>query len=178
MSAAWITAPMAAYAAGKPFCKKAYTPTEEETQFLEQLACETWEFFKTYCTPQEHGLPPDNVQILPATGVAHRTSPTNIGLMATAICTARRMGFVTLGQKCSARLEAMFNALEHMEQWRGHFLNWYDTRTLAPLKTPVCLCRGQRQSSGIPTDLRQDRRGWRSGRPSSPPGRPRVSTIR
>ena len=133
VAAAWITAPVAAYAAGKPFCKKVYTPTEEEKQFLEQLACETWEFFKTYCTPQEHGLPPDNVQILPATGVAHRTSPTNIGLMATVICTARRMGFVTLSEMLS-RLEAMFNALDHMEQWRGHFLNWYDTSTLSPLK--------------------------------------------
>jgi cyclic beta-1,2-glucan synthetase len=133
VAAAWITAPMVAYRVGLSYREKAYTPTAEEKQFLGQLASETWEFFKTYCTPQEHGLPPDNVQIMPATGVAHRTSPTNIGLMACVICAARRMGFVTFGEMLS-RLEAMFNALDHLERWKGHFLNWYDTRTLAPLK--------------------------------------------
>lgn len=133
VAAAWIAAPMIAYRTGRAYRKRVYVPTEEEKQFLGRLTCETWEFFKTYCTPQEHGLPPDNVQILPATGVAHRTSPTNIGLMACVICAARRMGYVTLGEMLS-RLEVMFNSLDHMERWKGHFLNWYDTCTLAPLK--------------------------------------------
>ena len=31
------------------------------------------------------------------------------------------------------RVSQTFDSLDHLEQYRGHFLNWYDTRTLKPL---------------------------------------------
>ena len=48
--------------------------------FLRQVARRTWYFFETFVGPKENWLPPDNFQEHPVATVAHRTSPTNMGL--------------------------------------------------------------------------------------------------
>jgi cyclic beta-1,2-glucan synthetase len=64
--------------------------------------------------------------------IAHRTSPTNIGLYLLSIAAAREFGWIgTLD--AVERLEATFASLEKLERFRGHFFNWYDTHDLRPL---------------------------------------------
>jgi cyclic beta-1,2-glucan synthetase len=65
--------------------------------------------------------------------VAHTTSPTNIGLLLTSTLAAYDLGYLDpLG--LATRLTATMDNLEGLERYRGHFLNWYDTLTLQPLK--------------------------------------------
>ena len=78
-------------------------------------------------------LPPDNFQDDPAPAVAHRTSPTNIGLYLLSVVCARDFGWIGTGQAID-RLEATLATMGRMQRVRGHFYNWYDTRDLRPLE--------------------------------------------
>ena len=62
----------------------------------------------------------------------HRTSPTNIGLALLANLAARDFGYLSLGRLIQ-RTEATSPPCFALERHRGHFYNWYDTRTLKPL---------------------------------------------
>jgi len=80
----------------------------------------------------DHFLPPDNFQEDPKGVVAHRTSPTNIGLFLLSILAARDFGW--LGTRDAVeRWEATLQTMVQMERFRGHFYNWYSTRDLRPL---------------------------------------------
>ena len=61
---------------------------------LRLTARRTWRFFETFVGPEDHGLPPDNFQDDPSPVVAHRTSPTNIGMYLLATVTARDFGWI------------------------------------------------------------------------------------
>lgn len=100
--------------------------------YLEGIARSTWRFFERCVGPDDHHLPPDNLQTLPHEMLAHRTSPTNIGLYLLAAACARRFGWIDDAQLL-ARLEATLATLARLQRHRGHFLNWYDTQSLAPL---------------------------------------------
>lgn len=106
--------------------------SEENQAELRLWARKIWAFFEEYVTPEENWLPPDNVQIDPPKGIAHRTSPTNIGLAMLANRVARDGGYLTLRDTLT-RLRGSLNTLEQLDQWNGHFYNWYDTLTLHPL---------------------------------------------
>ena len=77
-------------------------------------------------------LPPDNFQEDPAPVIATRTSPTNLGLYLLSVVSARDFGWLGL-HETTQRLEATLHSMDRLERFRGHFLNWYDTRSLAPL---------------------------------------------
>ena len=83
-------------------------------------------------TGQENWLPPDNFQEEPFTGVATRTSPTNIGLALLANLAGRDLGYLSVGRLLQ-RTEATLATMQKLERYRGHFYNWYETRTLQPL---------------------------------------------
>ena len=51
-----------------------------DAQALRLTARRTWRFFETFVTAADHMLPPDNFQEDPVPVLAHRTSPTNLGL--------------------------------------------------------------------------------------------------
>ena len=81
--------------------------------------------------PEDHWLPPDHFQETPRL-TAHRTSPTNIGLLLTSTLAAYDLGYT--GQlDFITRLQATFDTLDQLEHYRGHLLNWYDTESLAAL---------------------------------------------
>ena len=101
-------------------------------KFLRRLARKTWGFFETYVNAEENWLPPDNVQQKSGVVIAHRTSPTNMGLALLADLTAHDFGYQTGGQFVARTTNAL-RAMQSLERHRGHFFNWYDTRTLAPL---------------------------------------------
>ncbi len=99
--------------------------------FLRGLALETWWFFRDYGGAEHGWLVPDNVQVEPAL-VAHRTSPTNIGLLLNARLAALELGYLTVPEAVAGS-RATLEAIERLERSHGHLLNWYDTRTGAPL---------------------------------------------
>src|SRR5438477_6777173 len=100
---------------------------------LRELARKTWRFFDTFVTAQDNWLPPDNYQEDPRGVVAHRTSPTNIGLYLLSVVSARDLGFINASQALD-RLENTLTTLSLMERRSGHILNWYDTTNLRPLE--------------------------------------------
>jgi len=98
-----------------------------DARALRLIARRTWRFFSTFVGPEDHALPPDNFQETPSPVVAHRTSPTNIGLYLLSTVAARDFGWVgTLD--VVERLEATLETLHALERFRGHFYNWYDTK--------------------------------------------------
>jgi cyclic beta-1,2-glucan synthetase len=105
----------------------------EDARALRSVARRTWRFFETFVTPADHMLPPDNFQEDPVQVVAHRTSPTNLGLYLLSVVAAHDFGWLgTL--ECAERLEATRAGLGGPERFRGHFYNWYDTREGRPLE--------------------------------------------
>ena len=105
----------------------------EERAFLRRLARRTWLYFETFVGPEDNWLPPDNFQEEPHTEIAHRTSPTNVGMMFLSSLTAWDLGYVSSAD-LAARIRNGLDTLDRLERYRGHFLNWYDTRLLDPLE--------------------------------------------
>ena len=104
----------------------------EHRASLRRVARRTWRFFDAFVGADDNWLPPDNYQQEPRGVIAHRTSPTNIGLYLLACLAARDLGYVTL-RELVARVDATLDAIARLRTHRGHLLNWYDTRTLEPL---------------------------------------------
>ena len=107
--------------------------TADEVGALRLTARRTWRFFETFVGPDDHGLPPDNFQDDPEPVVAHRTSPTNIGMYLLATVTARDFGWIGTLEMVE-RLEATLATIGGLERFRGHLYNWYDTRDLQRLE--------------------------------------------
>lgn len=132
----WLLSPLVAtWASRAPVVAPQAVLSSQETQALRLIARRTWRFFETFVTPVDNMLPPDNFQEDPKPVVAHRTSPTNIGLYLLSTVAARDFGWAGSIDSLS-RLEATFAALDKMQRYRGHFFNWYETRNLQAL-TPA-----------------------------------------
>lgn len=99
---------------------------------LRSIARQTWHFFQRFINEEDNFLPPDNFQEDPAPLVAHRTSPTNIGLLFLANVAANDFGYLGLADLLT-RTEKTLETTQKLEKFHGHLLNWYDTQTLAPL---------------------------------------------
>jgi cyclic beta-1,2-glucan synthetase len=104
-----------------------------DAQALRLISRRTWHFFEVFVSQGDHALPPDNFQETPKQVIAHRTSPTNIGLYLLSTVCARDFGWLGTLETVE-RLEATLAALSQMELFRGHFYNWYDTCDLHPLE--------------------------------------------
>jgi cyclic beta-1,2-glucan synthetase len=128
----WCLAPELAIRWSRPLERPEAPTTPDEDLALRRLARRTWFFFATFVGPDDQWLPPDNVQEDPPTGVAHRTSPTNVGAMLLSTLSAWDLGYLGPSD-LRVRVRATLETLGRMERYRGHLLNWYDTRTLEPL---------------------------------------------
>ena len=129
----WAGAPLLTWWASRPQPAGAQTPLPAQRQAsLERIARDSWRFFERCVGPEDRHLPPDNLQTAPNDMVAHRTSPTNIGLYLLSAACAREFGWIG-SQDLLQRLEATLATLDTLERHRGHFLNWYDTQTGAAL---------------------------------------------
>jgi cyclic beta-1,2-glucan synthetase len=104
-----------------------------DARALRLISRRTWHFFEVFVSHEEHSLPPDNFQETPKPVIAHRTSPTNIGLYLLSTVCARDFGWLGTLETVE-RLEATLASLDQMELFRGHFYNWYDTSDLHPLE--------------------------------------------
>ncbi|PUB12428.1 GH36-type glycosyl hydrolase domain-containing protein [Yoonia sediminilitoris] len=129
----WLIAPELSVWSARARFFRAQTLTDGQRAYLKRAARQTWHFFETFAGPEENWLPPDNYQFGHVDEVAHRTSPTNIGMFLVSALAAKDMGFVTTSDFL-ARSRHTLHTLTRMEHYRGHILNWYDTRTLEPLE--------------------------------------------
>ena len=129
---AWLVAPLIAWWLSRPLKPAITRLSGADRDLVALIARTTWRWFETFVTESEHWLPPDNVQEQPVALIAHRTSPTNIGMALLADLAANDLGYLptnTLIERCGRTLDT----LERLERHRGHFFNWYDTHTLLPL---------------------------------------------
>ncbi|CAN5167090.1 hypothetical protein BH11PSE11_BH11PSE11_18230 [soil metagenome] len=129
---AWIVAPAIAWWISRPLEHNEEKLSTDQTEYLYRIARKTWAFFETYVGPDDHWLPPDNYQEQPVAVLARRTSPTNIGLSLLSGMTACDFGYIVPGQLIERTANTM-RTMAKLERHRGHFYNWYDTSTLAPL---------------------------------------------
>ena len=128
----WMVSPAIAWWLGKPPAHVVFVPTDEELCFLRALARRTWAFFDHHVGPQDNWLPPDNMQEEPTLVVAHRTSPTNMGMSLLAHLAAYDFGYLSAGRLLE-RLDQSLTVMNRLERYRDHFYNWYDTQTLQML---------------------------------------------
>lgn len=131
--APWILAPEITRLIEMPRQKRKRTADAIDIPYLRELARRTWLYFETFAGPADNWLPPDNYQGPPHEEIAHRTSPTNIGMLLLSTAAAWDMGFV--GRiELAARTRNVLDSLGRLERYRGHFLNWYETHHLRPLE--------------------------------------------
>ena len=100
---------------------------------LRLIARRTWRFFETFVTAEDNMLAPDNFQEDPKPVLAHRTSPTNLGLYLLSAIAAHDFGWIGTHETVE-RMEATLATMSRLELFRGHFYNWYETRDLRPLE--------------------------------------------
>jgi cyclic beta-1,2-glucan synthetase len=132
--ALWLLSPAVARWVSRPAATR---PPEQldagERQTILAAARRSWRFFETFVTAEDNALPPDNFQDDPRPVVAHRTSPTNMGVYLLSTVAARDLGFIGTLDAVD-RLSATLATISDLERYRGHLYNWYDTRTLKPLE--------------------------------------------
>ncbi len=128
----WLISPAFAWWLSQPLVRREARLMQEQIMFLRKLARKTWAFFETFVGAEDHWLPPDNYQEYRGAAVAHRTSPTNIGMVLLANLTAYDFGYIPAG-KLIERSANTLRTMEGLERYRGHFYNWYDTLSLQPL---------------------------------------------
>jgi len=130
--ALWFVAPAIACVLGRPAPRARALVSAADRRYLLEVARRTWRYFEHNVGPEHHFLPPDNVQEAPHL-VAARTSPTNVGMGLLSTLAAHDLDLISTEQLLE-RLEATLSTVESLERHQGHLLNWYDTRTLAPLQ--------------------------------------------
>jgi cyclic beta-1,2-glucan synthetase len=128
----WFLSPVLSWWLSRPIERVTHQLSGEQTLFLHVLARRTWNFFENFVGAEDNWLPPDNMQEHPSAVVAHRTSPTNMGMALLANLTAWDFGYIA-GAELLRRTSDTLDTMGKMEQYRGHWYNWYDTRTLEPL---------------------------------------------
>lgn len=129
----WLGAPWLGFYVSKKAEEPEKKLNQEELNILRRLARRTWAYYEDFAGEENNFLPPDNFQLNPESGLALRTSPTNIGFALLAALSARDFGYVTT-TSLSRRIKDTITTISKMETWKGHLFNWYHTETLEPLR--------------------------------------------
>ena len=129
----WTLAPAVAYWLSLPVGERVRPLSDRERTMLRRTARKTWRYFDTFVTEADGWLVPDNYQEAgDAPRLARRTSPTNIGMGLLSLMAAHDLGYIST-RDLVRRIAATVVTLEGLERHNGHFLNWYDTASRAPL---------------------------------------------
>jgi cyclic beta-1,2-glucan synthetase len=115
-----------------PYNSAELSASGDDVAELRLVARRTWRYFEDHVTALDRELPPDNFQEHPAPVVAHRTSPTNIGLYLLSVVAARDFGWIGTSEALE-RMERTMDSVDALEHLDGHLFNWYDTTTGEPL---------------------------------------------
>jgi cyclic beta-1,2-glucan synthetase len=128
----WFLGPAFIWRLDKPGSEQPPNLDRDERAFLHRMARKTWGYFEQFVTLEDNWLPPDNFQVLEGGVIAHRTSPTNIGLALLSNLSAYDFGYLSSSGLLD-RCEHSFESIHQLERYKGHFYNWYDTLSLSPL---------------------------------------------
>ncbi|WP_418223252.1 GH36-type glycosyl hydrolase domain-containing protein [Clostridium isatidis] len=128
----WLAAPaLACYISKEKVYIKERLEIEDE-EFLRENARRIWAYYEDFVNEENNYLAPDNYQEKPYKGVAYRTSPTNIGMGLISNVVAYDFGYISMGELIY-RLEVILDNIKDLEKYKGHLLNWYETKTKKPL---------------------------------------------
>ncbi|MFA6292015.1 MAG: hypothetical protein WC637_09555, partial [Victivallales bacterium] len=130
---AWMLAPTVAWFISRPARIFRVNLDAGRKVFLRKIARRTWRYFEEFVGPENNWLPPDNVQEAPQYQIAERTSPTNIGMCLLSTMAARDFGYISTGIFIK-RIQETFKTMLQMERFRGHFFNWYETKSLRTMR--------------------------------------------
>ena len=112
---------------------KPLTPARKAA--LSRFAFDMFSYYTGFVTAEDNFLPPDNYQTQPVKALAHRTSPTNIGLYLVSLLAASDFGIIS-SDELKKRLCDTLSTVEKLPVKHGHLYNWYDTRTLEIIGKP------------------------------------------
>ena len=124
----WVCSPYFAYNISKNIEHKQEEIGEEDKNYLRTIARRTYAYYEDFSNEENNYLAPDNYQESPFKGVAYRTSPTNIGMGLMSHVIAYDMGYITLFDLVDKIDITLYN-MRDLEKVKGHYLNWYDTRS-------------------------------------------------
>ena len=127
-----LCAPIAAVCLDKTVSMPKNRISEKDKGFLLIEAGKHWHFFEDYVTEGESFLPPDNVQYTPVYRIAHRTSPTNIGMYLLSCVSAAELSIIDK-ERAITYITRTTKTVEKLEKYEGNLYNWYNTETLEPL---------------------------------------------
>ncbi|MBQ7847395.1 MAG: hypothetical protein IJ344_03825 [Clostridia bacterium] len=130
----FVIYPLVAFFLSRPYKKQNKLSAQQKEQMI-SYAKDSFSYFERFVTQQDHYLPPDNYQELPAPRLARRTSPTNIALYLTSCLAMADLG-ARSEEEMAARIDNTVNTLIALPKYKGHLYNWYDTKTLDLLGTP------------------------------------------
>lgn len=128
----WVLSDRVAAYLSAPLVVEPEEISEEDRQTLREQACRTWFFFERFVGPEDNWLPPDHFQEVPRGVIAHRTSPTNIGMLFMVYAGVYQLGYVG-PIRLITRLTYAHDSMRRMKTFNGHLYNWYDTQSLQPL---------------------------------------------
>ncbi|MDD2377898.1 MAG: glucoamylase family protein [Bacilli bacterium] len=125
----FILGPVITYFLSKDLILNKNKINSEDTEFLNDLAEKTWNFFKDNLTPENNYLIPDNYQENRDVKADVKTSPTNIGLSLVSIISAAELNFIT-NKEAIRLLKEVITTIRKLDKWHGHLYNWYNIETL------------------------------------------------
>lgn len=129
----WFISPIIAYYISREKPRKIVNISSENNYFLRRICRKTWAYFEDFVDEKSNFLAPDNYQEEYNKGVAYRTSPTNMGMGLTSNIVAYDFGFIGI-EEFAERINKVLSEMESLPMYRGHFYNWYDTKTKEPLR--------------------------------------------
>lgn len=128
----WFLSPFIAFIISKEKKEHQNYITDDEKAIIRRIGRRTWAYFEDFVSDETNHLGVDNFQEWPPNGIAHRTSPTNMGMALISNIVALDMGYIGVSRALS-RLENSINSMNSLEKYKGHFYNWYDTNSMKPL---------------------------------------------
>lgn len=129
-----LLGPMFSYLLGKDhLLGRKKTLNKEQNEKVIEIGRKTWNFFDTLMTKTNNYLPTDNFQSDRRNKIVNRTSSTNIGFGILAIIDAYDLKYITYEQMVE-KLTNIYFSIDKLEKWNGHLYNWYNIKTLEPLR--------------------------------------------
>ena len=158
----WFASPEIARLISRKRQRVAETLRPEDRLYLRLIARRTWLYFETFAGPDDNWLPPDNYQASPHEEIAHRSSPTNVGMLFLSALTAWDLGHIGLRDLVRADDRRAGHARSAGELCRPHaqLVRHEDTQVA---RAALCLDGRQRQSGGQPADAPRRLHGGREG---------------
>ncbi len=129
----WASSPVIVKMLNAPRSRVRSKILPSDQKYLHEIGWKTWSYFNQFMNSEHNYLIPDNIQLEPSRVIAERTSPTNISLAILSTLSAYDLGYLPQISLIT-RVEKTFATLKKLERFHGHFFNWYQTKTLAPLE--------------------------------------------